>query len=357
VIDSGIATSAVREPSTIKVANLTGPDTSSAQFGVGVADLGIAARLADGRIGFIFGDTFEDAGVGGRGWRSPIMLRSSVSTLAELEHGITFDDAVGGRYARQLWNYPHDGPPWHRGGFSTVLPADAITLDGRLYLFAMVNRGLGNVAWTEIAYSDDCGDSWHNGGAAARRPGSYHGGHQQLITWEHDPDGGWVYVIASAFTRGENAYLYRVRAADLPDRAAWRAWRDGGWVRDDPAPLLPPGTAVGEMSLRRVENRWVFSYFEASSGTIRVKVLRSPTDDLRAAPTTTVLRNTAWTSPRCSPPDGCTSGKLSQLYGGYIVPGSTLQRLHLVISHWNTTDGSNWPYRTMQYRHNAAGAP
>ncbi len=125
---------------------------------------------------------------------------------------------------------------------------------------------------------------------------------------------------------------------------------------NDPVPLLPAGTTVGEMSLRRVENRWVFSYFESSSGTIRVKVLNHPTDDLAAAPTTTVLRNTTWPSPRCSPPDGCTAGTLSQLYGGYIVPGSTLRNLHLVVSHWNTTDDSNWPYRAMQYRHNATAA-
>jgi hypothetical protein len=67
-----------------------------------------------------------------------------------------------------------------------------------------------------------------------------------------------------------------------------------------------------------------------TAGSIRGKVLRHP-----------------------SPPDGCTRGTLSQLYGGYLVPGSTLRNLHLVVSHWNTTDGSNWPYRAMQYRHNA----
>jgi hypothetical protein len=335
------------EPPTIKVTDLTGPGTSSEKFGVGGADLGIAVALADGRTGFIFGDTFEDAGVGGRGWRSPVMLRSGDTTPAQLDRGITFNDAVGGSYARQLWAYPHDGPPWRHRRFSTVLPADAITIAGRLYLFAIVNRGLGNVAWTEIDYSDDCGDTWHDGGPSARRPGSAEGGRQQLVTWELDPDTGLVYIIASGFTRSHNAYRYWVRADDLLDRAAWRA---------DPAPLLPLGTAVGEMNLRRVDNRWLFSYFEASSGSIRVKVLNAPTDDLRTAPTTTVLRNTAWTTPRRSPPDGCTAGTLSQLYGGYIVPGSTLRRLHLVVSHWNTTDGTNWPYRAMQYRHNAVGA-
>ena len=159
-----------------------------------------------------------------------------------------------------------------------MLPADAITIDGRLYLFAMVNRGLHNVLWTEINYSDDCGDTWHDAGPDARRLGSHNDGHQQLVTWEHDPDSGWVYVITSAFNRRENAYLYRVRADDLLDRSAWHPWT-GGWFSNDPVPLLPAGTTVGEMSLRRVENRWVFSYFESSSGTIRVKVLNNPTDD------------------------------------------------------------------------------
>jgi hypothetical protein len=354
VTDAGIST-AQREAPTIKVADLTGPGTSSEKFGVGGTDLGIAVRLADGRTGFVFGDTFEGAGVGGAGWRSPVMLRSRDTTLARLERGITFDDAVGGRYARQLFDYSHDEPPWKHGGFSTVLPADAITIDGRLYMFAMVNRGLGNVVMTEIAYSDDCGDTWQDGGPEGRRLGSHLGGRQQLITWERDPETGWVYVIASTFNRRRNAYLFRVRDDELLDRSAWHPWT-GGWFSGDPKPLLPAGTAVGEMCLRRVESRWVFSYFEASSGCIRVKVLDSPTDDMAAAPTTTVLRNTPWTMPPCSPPDGCTAGTLSQLYGGYIVPGSTLRRLHLVVSHWNTVDGSNWPYRAMQYRHNAVAA-
>jgi hypothetical protein len=346
------ASAALRQPPTVKVADLTGPGTSSEKFGVGGTDLGIAVTLADGRTGFVFGDTFTDAGVGGRGWRSPVILRSRDTTLPRLERGISFDDAVGGSYARQLFEYAHDEPPWRDGRVSTMLPADALTVDGRLYLFTMANRGLGNVAWTEISYSDDCGDTWHDGGVDARRLGSHENGRQQLITWERDPVTGWVYVIGSTFTRRKNAYLYRVRADDLLDRSAWHPFT-GGWHRGDPKPLLPPGTAVGEMCLRRVENRWVFSYFEASSGSIRVKVLDSPTHDFQAAPTTTVLRNTPWTLPPCSPPDGCTAGTLSQLYGGYIVPGSTLRRLHLVVSHWNTVDGSNWPYRAMQYRHNA----
>jgi hypothetical protein len=39
---------------------------------------------------------------------------------------------------------------------------------------------------------------------------------------------------------------------------------------------------------------------------------------------------------------------VAQLYGGYIIPGSTLSDLHLSISQWKTDAG--WPYRVMQFR-------
>ena len=39
---------------------------------------------------------------------------------------------------------------------------------------------------------------------------------------------------------------------------------------------------------------------------------------------------------------------VAQLYGGYIIPGSTLDDLHLSVSQWNTEQG--WPYRVMQHR-------
>lgn len=42
---------------------------------------------------------------------------------------------------------------------------------------------------------------------------------------------------------------------------------------------------------------------------------------------------------------------VAQLYGGYVIPGSTLQDLHLSLSQWNTTAGANnIPYHAMQFR-------
>ena len=39
---------------------------------------------------------------------------------------------------------------------------------------------------------------------------------------------------------------------------------------------------------------------------------------------------------------------MAQLYGPYVLPGSTLDDLHLLCSQWNTGEG--WPYHVQQYR-------
>jgi hypothetical protein len=44
-----------------------------------------------------------------------------------------------------------------------------------LYLHAMVNRGFGNVVWTELWRSDDSGVTWHHLGA--KFPAGIHDGH------------------------------------------------------------------------------------------------------------------------------------------------------------------------------------
>lgn len=331
---------------TIKVRDLTGPGTSAKQFGVGGTDLGIAVRTADGRNSFIFGDTFESDAVGGPGWRSPVMLKSDDTSPAALNDGIDFHAAVGGAYARQLWAYNHDGPPWTNGGFSTVIPADAMTIGGRLYLGAIVNKGFGNVAWTEIAVSDDSGNTWANGGAAARRNGDYLGGIQQQMTFDHDPATGWVWIITSGFQRDKNAYLFRVQAGDFLDRAKWSSWGyDGlqwGWG-NTPTPILPGGQSVGEMNLRLIQGNWVFTYFRTDTLTIESKVLAAPNGNMHTAPTTVVARIAAWGDEVADP-----GNLVPQLYGGYVVPGSTLAEMHYVVSQWNT--GAGFPYRIIQLK-------
>jgi hypothetical protein len=104
--------------------------------------------------------------------------------------------------------------------------------------------------------------------------------------------------------------------------------------------------AYGELCLRRLEGRWLLAFFNAGDYRIDVMNLDHPTSNLYEAARGTVLHGASWRR------EDHGGGHVAQLYGGYIVPGSTLDDLHLVVSQWNTR--KNWPYRAMQF---AGSAP
>lgn len=314
---------------TRKICDLTGPGTSAANFGVGGTDLGIAVRQPNGQIAYIFGDTFEQNTVGGPGWRSPVLLRSAPGKPTGC---IQFNSAAGGGYAKQILPYSRDHPD-----YSTWLPSDAITIGNRMYLHYMVNQGLGNVRWSAIAYSDDNGENWTLSDASW--PGTAHNGLFQLWTWERGDD-GFVYIFSTKFSRDSPLILHRVPEGQILNPSAYVPW---GYANDQwgwgnpPTPVL--GGRFGEMSLRRVEDKWVLAWFNAGDYRITIKLLNGPTDNLHTAPTFEPILGGSW--------DFQTHTRVAQLYGAYIHPDSTLHDLHLIISQWNTS--TNWPYRAMHF--------
>jgi hypothetical protein len=323
------ASADTKPAATRKIRDLTGPGTGSEKFGVGGTDLGIPVRQPDGKIAYIFGDTFENDGVGGPGWRSPVLLRSASGGL---DKGIELTGAAGGAYAKQLLDYRHDTT-----AYTTWLPSDAITIGKRMYLHYMVNKGLGNVLWTKIAYSDDSGETWVD--SAARWEGTEDGNLRQLWTWERGDD-GFVYVLSTSFTRADPIILHRVPEDRLLDRTAYVPWgyKDGAWAWGNPATVVLTGK-FGELCLRRVETKWLLSWFNAGDYDITIKVFDSPTSNLFTATQYKPIKGTAWGSE--------SDTAVAQLYGGYIHPDSTLHDLHLIVSQWNTS--TNWPYHAMQF--------
>ena len=329
-----------------KLRDLTGPGPTDA-FGIGGTDLGAAAAAPDGRIVAVFGDTFEVAGVGGPGWRSPVVL---FADPASVRTGLEWTGSAGPTrdYADQVVTYAHGARVGGRLGglvggtkITTKLPTDVITLGDTMYLHVMACQGLGNVHWTEIHRSTDDGASWEPTGTWF--PGDLHAGLFQMLTWELGPD-GYVYALTTGFRRDQGLLLHRVPAGRLLDPAAWEGWghADGTWAWGRPPTLVLPG-AFGELSLRRVDGQWWLAAFDA--GNYRVDLIPlpdGPTTDLHRAERLTVIAGCGWHDEdhRC--------GRVAQPYGGYILPGSTPDELHLVVSQWNT--GTNWPYRAMHFR-------
>ncbi|MHC1563424.1 DUF4185 domain-containing protein [Actinomycetospora sp. C-140] len=331
-----------------KLRDLTGPGHTD-EFGVGGTDLGAAALAPDGRLVAVFGDTFERAGVGGPGWRSPVILFADPSSVAD-GGGLTWTGSAGPThgYADQVVEYHHGSRVGGRflglvGGLKigTVLPTDLITVGDVMYLHVMVCQQLGTVHWTEVHRSTDNGVTWEP--TDTWWPGDHLDGHFQMLTWELGPD-GFVYALTTGFQRDKGLLLHRVPAAKLLDSAAWESWgfADGTWAWGRPATPVLPG-AFGELCLRRVDGEWWLCAFDA--GNYRVDLIPlpdGPTTNLHTAERLTVIAGCWWHDED----HGC--GRVAQPYGGYILPGSTPDDFQLVISQWNTE--TNWPYRAMQFR-------
>ncbi|ORV50944.1 hypothetical protein AWC02_03125 [Mycolicibacter engbaekii] len=329
-----------------KLADVTGPGITE-RWGATCTDLGASVLAPNGTLVSVFGDTFAGDRVGQGDWRSPVILIGT----GDAAHRIRYHRAGGieAHYARQLWHYRHREPvSWlDRESISTVIPSDLLRVEQTLYLHAIVNRGFSHVAWTEIWQSADNGVSWHNVGT--RFPARLHRGHAQCWSWDYDPEDGWVYVVSTGFQRDKGVILQRVRPAHLGDPRKYSGWGYRGerraWGRP-PVPITPPGETWGELSLRRLAPRtWVLGGFISSHYALGYRVLESPAADLSEARLQLPLLGCGWEN------EDHARGRVAQLYGGYVLPGSRVDHaggVGLMVSQWHTAQG--WPYRVMQFR-------
>ncbi|WP_328349814.1 DUF4185 domain-containing protein [Mycobacterium sp. NBC_00419] len=326
-----------------KVKDVTGPGLTDA-WGMTCTDLGASVRAPDGSLVSVFGDTFSGNRVGVGEWRSPVILIGT----GDATHDVVYHRAGGAdpRYARQLWRYRHSpSGGLLRRGISTVIPSDLLRVGDDLFLHAIVNRGFGNVVWTEIWHSADSGLTWRHLGA--KFPARLHSGHNQCWSWDFDPDDGWVYVVSTGFQRDKGVILQRVRPQHLAHGDRYLAWdpHTRGWGAT-PAAITPPGETWGELSLRRLgTGRWILGGFVSSDYALGYRVLTAPTADLAAAPLQHPVTGCSWDD------EDHAACRVAQLYGGYVLPGSRLGvpgGVGLMVSQWNTARG--WPYRVMQFR-------
>jgi hypothetical protein len=329
-----------------KLADITGPGRTD-QWGVNCADLGASVIAPDGSLVSVFGDTFSGEVVGQGDWRSPVILIGTGDACRP----ITYHRAGGAdpEFAQQLWRYQHrtgtKGRPLR--GISTVIPSDLLRVGDALYLHAIVNRGFGNVVWTEIWRSDDSAVSWRRLGGKSQFPAALHDGLAQCWSWDYDPVDGWIYVVSTGFQRDKGVILQRVRPEHIADRRRYFGWgrRNGLWSwATTPTPLTPAGETWGELSLRRLESgRWILGGFLSSEYALGYRVINSPTA-VRTAPLQRPVVGSAWDD------EDHAASRVAQLYGGYVLPGSKLDvagGVGLVVSQWNTAHG--WPYRAMQF--------
>ncbi|WP_239009928.1 DUF4185 domain-containing protein [Streptomyces sp. 769] len=330
--------SAQKQGGTLQVSlvkDLTGPGITD-RYGMAATDLGVPAKTPDGRLVFVFGDTWEDEPEG-KDWRAPVALYSQTSDLAQ---GIEWSGAVGGDRAQQLWRYDHNNPE-----FDTVLPGDVITIDDTMYLHVAVQKPYPSVVWTEIWKSTDSGATWEHTGCMWGKPGQPGlSPHFQMVTWGRGSD-HYVYCWSTKFDGSESIIMHRVPEGQITNPTAYEPWTRTGWgTWGDEAAFVLTGK-YRELCLRPIDGKWLFTGLDNTGGRIVAHILDVPDGD--PGPEYTLISGVSWQE------DDPTTGRVAQPYGGYVIPGSTLNDLHITVSQWenpaNQVPGP-WKYHVMQFR-------
>lgn len=170
----------------------------------------------------------------------------------------------------------------------------------------------------------------------SQRPADWQWGNQTQISGCQAPD-GMVYIVADGFNRDHPVVLYHCPAANFENRDRWWAWARVGdgpeWAWDQPdVPPTPLSTDNwGELSLRMIEGMFVLSGFNQSTLRVEVRVTDDVTQVLSDQTPMTIVAD----------PDSVPNN-----YGGYIVPGSTLDQALILVSQWVP---GGYPYNVQEF--------
>jgi hypothetical protein len=321
---------------------IAGTGARGAIPGIGAVDLGEVVQLPDGSYVAVFGDAFGGHKVGTHPHYPSVAVP------------VTFDDVGRPRFGAPLTGprgsrNPLFIPPRRARGTNT-LPAGSVRVDGRTYMLVVGTNALRpeGGSWL-VEVTNDPSKGWKPV-KGSWRPGDHANGGQSQISGYQSADGN-VYIAADSFDRSRGVTLYRVDPETVTDRSAWRPHvrrSDGGtgWGTAGQQAAIISATNFGELCFREVEGAAVLSGFnvrDGPDGAVEVWVADGPAEIFSKGTMTVVMQQ--------SDPDA--PNFVAQNYGGYIVPGSTLEHMNIFASQWNTGSDAHGvpigaPYNTQR---------
>ncbi|WP_020101821.1 DUF4185 domain-containing protein [Mycobacterium sp. 360MFTsu5.1] len=338
---------------------IAGTDSPDAIPGIRAADLGEVITLPDGTKVAIFGDSYANPQVGGPG-------NEHYPSVAV---PVTFDRNGKPHFGAPLTGtnlnsgLPNESPGPHTlfpipdaaraAGANNALPAGSVKIGNDTYMMVVgtnTSEGLSPKGSWLVKVTNDPAAGW--------KPieGSYRSvvDNPTLPTQFSGYQGsdGKVYIAADAFDRSQGVSMYRVDPAHISDRGAWEPYNPGNntWgAAGQPATstITPDGQNWGELSFREVEGKPVLAGTNLHSGdgdtnmpTVEVHVGDSQTNVVRPGGAPIVVMDNASGAPNHVPAP----------YGGYILPGSTLDNLGLFGSQWfQPVDADKHPIGPVHY--------
>jgi Domain of unknown function (DUF4185) len=304
----------------INLGPIAGTASPTGAFGAGAVDL---CEISPSGLVAIGGDTFSGNAEGVGAWSPSMALQVQPGTVNG--NTIQFSGSFGGNGT--LYAEP---PP--NVALGSQLPAGTVQVFGIDYAFVVRTANLQPID-TRLVTIDPNNPGWATVPGSCRDANSWQNGNETQISGYQAPDGN-CYIVADGFARDHQVWLYHCPASSFTDRNTWWAWGigdDGNWAWNvDPTPLS--GDNWGELSLRLIEGMSVLSGFNASTGNVEVRVTDDVTQVLAPETPMTIV---------------ATQETVPQNYGGYIVPGSTLDQAIILVSQWNTGTGD--PYNVQQF--------
>jgi len=323
--------------------------------GIGAADLGEVITLPDGKKVAILGDSYS-GGRQGEGTHYPsVAVPVSFDSQGRAHFGTPLTGPDGSNVLFPLPKAARDA------GANNSLPAGSITVGKDTHMMVVgtnTDKGLAPVggSWM-VKVTNDPAAGWQpvqdsyrpwssiaNPNAAPGQPpliSDPRAAPTQISGYQGSD--GKVYIAADGFDRQQGVSMYRVDPSQVGHPDQWQPWNGQSFgPHGQVAPAISAGN-FGEISFREVDGRPVLSGFNADSGATEVRVGTGlPTSLFDTAPTTVVAPGGSWDQP--------IPGHYPQNYGGYILPGSTLNNLGILVSQWNTNTGH--PYVVEQFQVN-----
>ena len=321
--------------------------------GVKGADLGEIVTLPNGTKVAILGDSYADPRVGGPG--NTHYPSVAVPVTFDKNGKPVFGPPLTGTNLNS--GLPNESPGPHTlfplpdaaraAGANNALPAGSVTIGKDTYMMVVgtnTNEGLTPKGSWLVKVTNDPSAGWkaldgsYKPAALIDNPNAGQPYEPPRIS---DPDkwptqisgyqgtDGKVYIAADGFDRHQGITMYTVDPAQIADRDAWQPWTGDGWGQagENSAQQAVPLSrdSYGEISFREVDGRPVLSGFNAGAGNTEVHVGSAlPTEifDSGHGQTTVVAAGGQWGEP----------GKVPQNYGGYIMPGATLDNMGILVS-------------------------
>ncbi|TLS49524.1 DUF4185 domain-containing protein [Paenibacillus antri] len=320
----------------VKVARVTGrtlegetapnPNQTADNYGLTATDLGIVwdatTDPADKKVMIAFGDSYDDGwgGFGGggarEGWRSNLL---ALSRDADLSDGLTFSSMIADparpNYAKEII---HSAKDTSGASDFTAIPTAGVTVGSRHYIHYMQIKNWGangrwNTNFSEIAYSDDEGETW-------TKSGTTWAAGSKFAQAAYAKEGGYAYMFGTPAGRFDSAYLARVPETELLSKERYEYWNGSGWVANDEAAAAPVvDVPVSELSVAYNAHfdKWVMTYLNENRYAI---VMRSASE---------------LTGPWSAETEVVTGADHPGLYGGFIHPWTNDGAdLYMLVSEW-----------------------